>query len=347
MSGEFLVYGSYGYTGELIVREAVAAGLRPILAGRDAAKLAAQAKLHGLAARNFALDDPRAVDVGIAGCAMVSHCAGPFIHTARAMAEGCLRNHVHYTDIAGEFAVFEMLAGMNDAAADAGVMLLPGSGFDVVPSDCLAVVLKQKLPTANTLRLAFHYPGRPSHGSQLTVIEGLAQSGMVRRDGKLEAVPHGWKERSIDFGDGIARVCMTIPWGDVSTAYHSTGIPNIEVYMAAPAVLRLGSRLMRHLGWLIGARPVQVLVRRALPAGGPSETERAKGYTLLWGEVSDESNSAVQARLSLPDTYTFTAQSTVHIAKKILDGQVIPGFQTPAKMYGPDLVMELPGVNRT
>ncbi|CAM4496393.1 MAG: hypothetical protein LEGION0403_FIIPPAGN_01689 [Legionella sp.] len=37
------------------------------------------------------------------------------------------------------------------------------------------------------------------------------------------------KTRFIDFGKG-EKLATTIPWGDVSTAFYTTGIPNIEVY---------------------------------------------------------------------------------------------------------------------
>src|SRR5688500_10091214 len=68
---------------------------------------------------------------------MVLHCAGPFSITSRPMVGACLRNRKHYTDITGEISVFEECADKNDRAFEAGVMLMPGVGFDVVPSDCL------------------------------------------------------------------------------------------------------------------------------------------------------------------------------------------------------------------
>lgn len=342
MAADVLVYGAYGYTGLLIVDEALRAGLRPVVAGRDPARVAETAAGAGLEARVFGLDDPASLDAGLSGCRVVIHAAGPFSRTARQMADACLRTGAHYLDITGEVAVFEELAGMNLAAAEAGVMLMPGAGFDVVPSDCLAVRLKELLPTATGLSLAFHSQGRPSHGTQATIVENLGRGGLVRRQGELLAVPHAWKERDIDFGETV-KTCVTIPWGDVSTAYRSTGIPNIEVYMSAPPAMRSGMRLARPFTRLLGAGPVQRLLQRRIPPGGPAPDERARGYCLLWGEALDDAGNRAEARLRTANGYTLTAATAVGIARKVLDGQATPGFQTPAKMYGPDLILEAPG----
>src|SRR5262245_5159622 len=198
----FLVYGANGYTGELAVRLAVQRGLRPILAGRSDTTITALAQELRLDHRIFRLDDPAAVDAGLAGVRAVLHCAGPFAHTYRAMAEACLRTKTHYLDVTGEIVVFEALAARDAEAKAAGVMLMPGVGFDVVPSDCLAVHLKQRLPNATHLALGFHTTGRTSRGTATTIVENLGKPGAVRRDGILTPVPPAWKTRTIDFGTG-------------------------------------------------------------------------------------------------------------------------------------------------
>ena len=199
----------------------------------------------------------------------VLHCAGPFAHTSRPMADACLRVGTHYLDITGEAAVFEALAARSAEARAAGVMLLPGTGFDVVPSDCLAAHLKRRLPSATRLALGFQSLGRLSRGTATTMAENVHRGGLVREGGVLRRVPTAWKVRAIDFGCGPVKA-ITIPWGDVSTAYHSTGIPNIEVYMAAPLGRRLAARASRYLGWLLGSRAVQAIPQAAdsrRPAG--------------------------------------------------------------------------------
>ena len=348
MSADFLLYGSYGYTGRLIARRALEAGLRPLLAGRDAAQVAAQAAELGLEHRAYALDDAAAADAALGGVPVVLHAAGPFSRTAAPMAEACLRTGTHYLDITGEIAVFEALAALGKRARAAGVMLLPGAGFDVVPSDCLAAHLKRRLPSATHLRLAFQAVGGViSRGTATTMVENVQRGGAVRRGGRITPVPAAWRTRAVDFGRGPVEV-TTIPWGDVSTAYHSTGIPNIEVYTRMPRGQRRVMKATRHLGWLLGAAPVQRFLKERIRRGKPGATdeERARGRSLLWGEAEDAEGRRAVSRLRGPEGYTLTADASVEIVRKVLSGLAPPGFQTPSTAYGPDWVLELPGVER-
>ena len=342
----FIVYGSYGYTGALIVRFALEQGLRPILAGRSREKLEAQAAETGLDYRVFALDNPDEVDQGLDGAVAVIHCAGPFELTCDAMGRGCIRKGVHYLDITGEITVFEAMAAMGPDAERAGVMLMPGTGFDVVPSDCLANHLSEQLPGARELELAFYSAGKPSHGTALTMTMNIPRGGTIRKDGQITKVPSAWKERDIDFGERTER-CMTIPWGDVSTAYYSTGIPNIMVFMAAPDALRMSAKVGRYIGPLLGLPFVQSYLRSQIKPGGPSDEARAQGFCLLWGCVRDAEGNTREARLKTVEGYTLTALTALVICKRVMAGQAPAGFQTPAKAYGADLILEIDGSQRT
>lgn len=344
-----LVYGATGYTGRLVVAEALARGLRPTLAGRSADALRALAEPLGLAWRVAALDDPAALDRALDGARAVLHCAGPFVDTWRAMSDACLRARVHYLDVTGEIAVFEALAGRDAEAREAGVMLLPGVGFDVVPSDCLAAHLARRLPDAVRLALAFRALGGASRGTLATMIAGLGEPGAVRRGGRIVPVPPAWRARRIDFGDGRPREAVTIPWGDVSTAWHSTGIPDVEVYMTVSPALRRAMRLSRWAAPLLRTRVVRerLLARVRAGAPGPDDSARARGASLLWGEAVAADGRRVAARLRGPEGYTLTAMTAVHLARRALDGDAPAGFQTPSRAYGADVVLELPGVVRT
>jgi short subunit dehydrogenase-like uncharacterized protein len=343
----FLIYGANGYTGELVTREAVRQGLRPILAGRNRDAVSALATELKLEHRAFSLDDSTALDAALSGMSCVIHCAGPFAHTSRAMADGCLRNRVAYLDVTGEIAVFESLAARDAEAKAAGVMLLPGVGFDVVPSDCLAAHLKRRLPSATHLTLAFASAGRISRGTATTMAENLGSTGAVRCNGALTPVPVAAKTRTIDFGEGPVKA-MLIPWGDVSTAYHSTGIPNIEVYVAAPLGRRIGAKLLPYVGWLIGSAPVQRWLKNRIRSGppGPSAEERATGKTHLWGEAKNDTGQLVVSRMTGPEGYTFTALTAIAVAQRVLAGEAPAGFQTPSRAYGADFVLAVPGVTR-
>ncbi len=347
MSSNFLLYGANGYTGSLIARLAVQRGLRPILAARAPEKIEPLAAELGLDYRAFSLNDDAAVNEALADVVAVLHCAGPFSQTSEPMVAGCLRTKTHYLDITGEVAVFEAIAARNHDAKTAGVMLLPGVGFDVVPTDCLAAHLKDRLPSATRLALGFQALGKISRGTATTMVEAQNQGGLVRRSGVLTPVPAAGKTRLIDFGQG-AVAATTIPWGDISTAFYSTGIPDIEVYVAFPASIRIGMVASRYLGWLLGLSAVQNFQKRLIQnqPPGPTEAERAQGKSLLWGEVEDNSGKRLVSRLQCLEGYSLTTLTSVAIAQKVLAGQVIVGFQTPSLVYGADFILEIAGVVR-
>lgn len=344
MSGKALVYGANGYTGRLVVAECLARGLTPVLAGRSH-EVQALARDSNLEARVVGLDDPARLRDALTGISAVLHCAGPFSRTSRPMADACLAAGAHYLDITGEIAVFESLASRSPEAKSRGVMLLPGIGFDVVPTDCLAAQLKRALPDAVSLRLAFQSSGGLSRGTATTMIENIARDGAIRRNGRIVPVPKGWKTIMVDFGRGQVSV-TTIPWGDVATAWYSTGIPNIEVYVRTTPMMRMGLRASRYLGWLLASPPIQRLLKGRIRRGapGPDEAARARGISVVVGQVTNAEGRTMSARLAGPEGYTLTARSSVLALEKVLAGEAKPGFQTPSLAFGPGFVAEIDGV---
>lgn len=342
-----MIYGAYGYTGDLVAREAVGRGLRPILAGRDAVRLPEQARRFGLEYKVLDLEDRDALEAALTEVAVLINCAGPFIHTFRPLAMACMESGCHYLDVTGEIAVFEGLARLDETAKEAGVMLLPGVGFDVVPTDCLAAHLKTRLPDANALVLAFAGGGGFSRGTLNTLIEGLGQGGAVRKEGRITPVPLAWKTRRVDFGRGPWST-VSIPWGDVSTAFHSTGIPDIEVYTAVPPSALRWQRMAARLGWLLRRHSVQAMLKLwvRLRAPGPDETERNESQSLIWGEVTNVKGRRASARLQCPNGYALTAQSAILAAQRVLAGEATPGFQTPSRAFGADYVLALDDTTR-
>ena len=334
----WLIYGANGYTGALIAREAVRRGHRPILAGRDAAKLDPLARELGCDVRAFGLDD-----IDLAGVDLVLHCAGPFTITSAPMVDACLRAGAHYVDITGEIPVFEAILSRDAEAKARGVTLLPGAGFDVVPTDCLAAMLAERLPDATELLLAFYPKGSAlSRGTTRTMIESIGDAGAIRRDGRIVRVPFAYDVRTIPFSCG-ERTAMTIPWGDVSTAFHTTGIPNIRVYLAASPKAIGRARWLRRLLPLLSPKPVRRLLQKlAAPRGGPDERQRAAGRVYLWGAVSNGAESRSMT-MTTPEGYAFTIVSATNAVERILAG-VPAGAFTPAKLFGAELVSTVPGV---
>jgi short subunit dehydrogenase-like uncharacterized protein len=347
MSAGFLLYGANGYVGEAAARLAVAQGLKPVLAGRDAARIAPLAAELGLESRAFRLDDAAAADKALRGLPLVLHLAGPYKYTARAMVDACLRAGAHYLDITGEIPVFEALAARDAEAKARGVMLLPAVGFDVVPTDCLALHLKQRLPSATRLTLAFQSVGRSGlpPGTQRTMIELIPFGDRVRRDGKLVVPERGEALRSVDFGQGPVQA-VRLTWGDVFTAYYSTGVPNIEVYVVLPEAARRQRALVQRLRLLLRLAPLRALLKRGVRPG-PSAEARARTVTHVWGEVEDAAGRKAAARLHGPEAgLVWTTRAALTVVRKVLAGKFSPGFQTPAKVYGADLVLECEGVTR-
>jgi short subunit dehydrogenase-like uncharacterized protein len=347
-SNTIILYGSYGYTGKLIAEECKAAGLAVVLAGRNKNALQIQSKETGYP---FEVADT-ADQNGLArllrkGKALI-HCGGPFQFTAKAMADACLEAGTHYTDITGEHQVFEMLAGYDQKAKQAGIMILPGAGFDVVPSDCLALHLKNRLPSATHLQLAFAMSkGGLSRGTAKTSVEGLGEGSMIRSNGKLAHVPLGEKILTVDFGVFKTKA-LNIPWGDISTAWRSTGIPNIEVYMGASDKMISYAKMSKYFNWLLRKHWFKKYLQKKIDSrpAGPDEERRSSGKSFLWGKVWDDSGKEASSRIETISGYTLTAKTSALIAKKIIAGNFKTGYQTPALAYGADLVLEVAGATR-
>jgi short subunit dehydrogenase-like uncharacterized protein len=344
-----MIYGANGYTGALIARRAKARNVATVLAGRNQPALSALGAELDLPVRCFPLGGAGSeIDAGLRGTTAVLNCAGPFSATAGPMVDACLRSRVHYLDITGEVAVLEGLAGRHGEAVAAGIAVLPGAGFDVVPSDCLAAHVKRLLPSATHLVLAFRTSSRMSHGTATTAVENAHAGGLVRRDGRLVRVPAAWRTRSIDFGDGPEKA-VSIPWGDVASAYHTTGIGNVEVYVAVPVAVRMATRATRYLGPLLATRPVRrfltARVRRGPP--GPTAEQRTQGESRLWAEARDAAGGVACARLRTPEPYELTTWTALELAERAVRGDLPPGFHTPAGACGPDFVLSFPGVERS
>jgi len=354
VQNSFLLYGANGYTGELLARHAAQYNLHPILAGRREEVLKPLATKLNYPYKVFDVADSNTLIAALREVRLVVNAAGPFQFTAEPIIDACLQTGTHYLDVNGDIAVFEMIRQMDGAAKRAGIMLLPGSGFDVVPTDCTALLLKKILPDAITLKLAFAtIGGGLSHGTATTMVNKLGQGGAVRRDGKIVSVPLGQKGMWVDFSNvsnnNIERkFAMTIPWGDIATAYFTTGIPDIESYTAiSPKVYRL-LKIQILFNWLLRTKFIRSIMRKKIdkrPAG-PSDQQRSKAMSLVWGQATNGEGETKTVRMSCPDGYTLTMYSTLLLAQKVLQGNLKPGYQTPASAYGEDVVLELPDVKR-
>lgn len=340
---KWMIYGANGYTAELIAREAVRRGFKPVLAGRSREKIETLASELELEVRAFGLDDATQVAQQIKDHCLVLNCAGPFSATAKPMMEACLQARAHYLDITGEIAVFELAQSLDAQARATNIVLCPGVGFDVIPTDCVAAALKAALPDATHLALGFDSRSGMSPGTAKTSVEGLAQGGKVRRDGKIVTVPLAFKVRRIDFGDG-EKDAMTIPWGDVSTAYYSTGIPNIEVFIPGSPAMIANAKRANWFRPFLGLSWVQKLLKAhiAKTVKGPSEEKRARMLTFVWGEASNARGEKKVARIRTANGYSLTITGSLAVVEHLMKNKAAGGAYTPSKLVGADLVTRLP-----
>lgn len=344
MKNRVIVYGANGFTGRLIVAEALAHGIDCVVAGRNRSELEALARREQLEHRSAALDDYLALGELLRDASVVINAAGPYDQTAVTLARACIDAGCHYLDLAGEYSVIERMLALDARAKAAGVMLLPAAGFDVVASDCLIAKLAESARRPRKLSIAITGLNAISRGSAGSVLGLYRDSVAVRREGELRQVRPGELTQTFDFGSGPTDV-TAVSWADVVTAFHTTGIFDITVYYEATALVRLGLGFSRFgarlvdtpLGRLLGGT-----ASRMLPAG-PSRTARARGAACVVARIEDESGVR-EARLHTPEVYAFSAVTSIAIASRVLEDSAPPGFQTPAKAYGPDLALGLSGV---
>jgi len=346
----FLLYGANGYTGELIARYAAAFGLQPILAGRNKQALEKLGAALNLPVRVFALDDKPAMQQALQEVAVVVNAAGPYDFTAKQLVEACITEGRHYLDLNGDAIIYDMIRTYDKAARDSGVMLLPGAGYDVVPTDCLALWLKQQMPDATSLKIAFAILNSAlSRGTAINTVLKLGLPGLSRVDGKLVEEPVGKKGMYVQF-PGVQKklFTMSLPWGDLSTAYVSTGIPNIETYININKAAWFFLKGQGAYNWLLKTQLVRgianAIVKSQSP--GPDQVMRDKTNTLIWAQVSNAKGDVLTANMVVPEAYTLTALAALLITKKVLNKEFKSGYQTPATAYGSELIMEIEGVKR-
>jgi saccharopine dehydrogenase (NAD+, L-lysine-forming) len=345
----WLLYGANGYTGARIARAARGRGERPVLAGRSAEKIIPLAEELGCEYAVVDLLDSKALRSALAGLDVVAHCAGPFSATSARMVDACLQAGTHYLDITGEVDVFEAIYARSGEAVQAGIVLLPGSGFDVVPTDCVAASLHAAMPAAAELDLAFRVSGRIGPGTAKTALEGAGAGGKARIDGRIAEVGFAHQQVLAEFPSG-PRTVTAIPWGDLASAYRSTGIPNITTYTAMPGanVLSRGQRYLGYVTPVLGNATVQKagrsLLERFMPQGGE---QPAAGWSEVWGQVTDSAGHRVSASLTGPDAITLTVEAVLASVAALGRGGTGPGAHTPSTAFGAGFAAELDGVAMT
>lgn len=308
-----MIYGATGYTGRMAAEHASMAGLKPVLAGRDAARLAMLGERLGCEHRAFALGDDAAIEESLGDVALLLNCAGPFQRSARPLMRGATRSEAHYLDVAAELDSYRLAQGFDAEARAAGIMLLPGSGGSVAMLGSLAGRAAEAVDRPVSIAIAMHVAGSMSRGSAISASERVVGECLARSDGVLSSRSPA-SLRDFDFGRGPVE-CFPVTLPDLITIWAAQRIPNIETYV--------------HVSG------------EAFPGGdpellpdGPDEAERAANRYQAAAEVTGADGRVVRATLDTVNGYSFTAQAAVEAARRVLAGEAIAGFQTPAGLFG-------------
>lgn len=344
---KWMIYGANGYTGKLIIEEAITRGHTPILAGRSREKIEALANRYQLDSMVFSIDDRDALHQAVKSVDLVLLAAGPFVKTSLPVVRACLQHKTHYVDITGEIPVFEKNILLHNQAVKKGITIISGVGFDVVPTDSLAKYVSDKLPGAQRLEIGITGLGSFSRGTLITMLAHLHRGVLKRVAGKYQMVRHGLKSKKIPFPQG-KKLALPLTWGDLATAYHSTEIPNITIYMAVQGPLArvkaVGVSLLRFLLQFALIRNLLIsYVKKRVT--GPNESVRMRVRAQIWAEVTNAVGVKKRAWLECVEGYQFTAYAGVRIVEKILSEKK-PGSYTPSQAFGTDFVLEIPGTKR-
>ena len=315
MTRKLIIYGATGYTGSLVARQAKAAGLDFVIAGRDATKLEVLSQDLDVPYAAFSVDTVAELAMALAEYDVVLNCAGPFAKTAEPIMRACIEVGAHYLDITAEFNVYTLAESLSVEARSGGSMLLPGAGWDVVPSDCLAVHTVAKVEKPQRLRIALQVAGSMSRGSAISAAEIMAVGLLARVDGEIVAVPDA-KTAEFNFGNGYVE-CYPLSFGDLITAWHSTQVPNIEMFVHVTGA----------------AFPEGDL--SALP-DGPSEAEKTANRAMVVADVLGEDGSFASSMIDTVNGYTYTPLAAIEAARRVLAGEFRRGFTTPAMVFGSD-----------
>ena len=343
LNKKWMLYGCTGYSGKLITKECHRQGLKPVLAGRSESKVKRIAEEFGFEYRVFDLADAQQIECALADCYMVFNAAGPFTQTCEPLVEACLKKGVHNLSLVGEIPLLEELQKYHQAALDSGISIAVGLGYDVIPTDCIANVLKEKMPDATHLSINMQGASDMSPGSTKEMVEQLGEQPFwARKSGQL--VESTAITKKIDVGQGEI-LAMTIAWGDLSSAYYSTKIPNIEVFASLNRFEVWIMRGISALKPLIRVKRVQGWINQLidLTVKGPSEQVLEESLVYFLAEAKNAKEETVKVKLKTASGYKLTYLGAVFSIKHVLENSPEAGYQTPSQLLGKRAIEKIEG----
>lgn len=344
---QWTIYGAYGYTGRLLVEEAVKRGHRPILAGRDAAKLKKLASKYGLEFEVYSVEDREKLRRSAAKTDLIYNLAGPYNDTLEPIIGACLAEKTNYFDLTGDIKMYEKMFEYDKAARKAGVALISGVGFDVVATECLAKYVSDKVGGAETLEVGMLAVTNPSAGTFKQTMEILPKGSARFSNGKLERIPLGDGAKKLNFGVGEYK-SIPIPVGELISARRSTGADNIAIYLAMDkAVSIIAKPLLKALGagasLDFGKKALQKI--GDIVMSGPSKEQNLKTKAYARATAVSKSGKTASALLITPEAYYFTVLAGINAVGQIFIGKP-KGALTPSQAFGADFPLSVERVER-
>lgn len=332
-----MIYGASGFTAHLILERIKDVDLNVVLGGRSQEKMMQLSRKHEYPTRIFSLEDENEVAKNLDGIDLVVNCAGPFIFTAEPLAIGALRCGCDYFDINGEVDVFYKLFKFRHVAEARQVSLLPGLGFDIAPSDCLAARLAKDINHPASLLLVIWPKGtRPTHGTlKSAFFRSQRKFNLKGQESGLEGVPKISKFIDLEIKGEIVK-CIRAPLADLLTSRVSTGIKDIRTYLVLSQELGSAARIAHYFTPLGKIGFIKNRILRAIESrpSGPSKKQQQSGSALIYAEVKDEDDQSLRAIMHTPEPYVYTSQLIINGIREWQRNGLKGGFLTPSQAFG-------------
>ncbi|TFV53808.1 saccharopine dehydrogenase NADP-binding domain-containing protein [Blastococcus sp. TF02A_35] len=322
MSARIVLFGATGYTGARTAEALVAAGARPVLAGRDPAKLAALAdRLDGVETARADVTDPASVRALLSRGDVLVTTVGPFLQLGRAAVDAAVEVGAVYLDSTGEPPfVRRVFDEAGRRAAATGAALVPAFGLDYVPGNlAAALALAEAGDRAHRVDVGYSMSGTSgqafSRGTLVSLMGVLTEPGFAYTGGRLTEEGAGRRVWEFQVGGRSRRGLsvggsehLTLPGlaptlQEVAVHLDWFGPLTRPAHVLAPLTGLLG----RVPGAPVAAQRLADLVGRRV-AEAPSAETVASARTHTVAEVRDRAGALVsRVQLDGPEAYGLTA----------------------------------------
>ncbi|MFI1990641.1 hypothetical protein [Actinoplanes sp. NPDC020271] len=340
------ILGGTGRSARAIATGLQDRGIRPVMVGRDAARLAATADdLPTMVARSV---DETADAIRRNRPAVVVNTIGPFVETAAPLLDACLPSS-HYLDLANDLAAVSATLGRGADFVAAGRTAVTGAGFGVTATESIVVKLCEGQPAPRRVRvdmipsLAVE-AGAVGDALAGTIVEGLPGvegggrfQGRRYRDGRLVPASLGGEPVRLTLPDGATVTTASMPLGELMAAQRASGAADVVAASSEAPASPLVRMVLPAATALLNLGAVRAFARRRLAAvrfkAAPPPREHSWGHAVVeWAD-----GRAREGWLRVGEAQAWTGTVPAEVVRRLLDGKGEPGAYTPAALFGPAL----------